>query len=152
MMPPHMTAIVVDVVIIDDSGGSVGADDRHPPPHAAEGWPVDDVVTVVPSCPLPCVTLSHPPHRRIRCRRRIRCCCGRRGTGTPPRISHLPPHPPPVPSSSAIKCQGESKRKPRHVRPLVRVQDADHKVGCIVARRRSCSNDRPPLHFPSCLL
>ncbi len=35
-------------------------------------------------------------------------------------------------------------RKPRHVRPLVRAQDANREVGRIVARLRSSSNDRLP--------
>jgi hypothetical protein len=125
----------------------MGANDRHPPPHAAEGWPTDNVATVVvgfsPRHPLPCATPSHPPCSRICCPRRICCCRGRRGTGTPPCISHLPPPPPPIPSSSAIERQRKSKRKPQHVQPLVHVQDADRKVGCIIARRRS----RASLHI-----
>ncbi len=42
-----MAAIVVDVVV----GVGMGADDRHPPPHAAEGRPADDVATVVVGFP-----------------------------------------------------------------------------------------------------
>jgi hypothetical protein len=105
----------------------------------ARGRRRDSRSRIPPHHPLPRATPSHPPRRRIRRRRR-----GRRQTGTPRRIPHLPPPHPPVPSSSAIECQRESQRKPRHVRPLVRAQDADREVGRIVARRRSRSNDRLP--------
>jgi hypothetical protein len=46
-----MAAIVVDVVVINDGSGGVGADDRHPPPHAAEGRPADNVATVIVGFP-----------------------------------------------------------------------------------------------------
>jgi hypothetical protein len=40
-------AAIVVVVVVDDGSGGVGADNRCPMPPAAEGWPVDDVATVV---------------------------------------------------------------------------------------------------------
>jgi hypothetical protein len=53
--------IILVVVIVNDSGG-VGANDPRPPPPTLDGWPADDITTVVvrfppfvcsPAWPLP---------------------------------------------------------------------------------------------------
>jgi hypothetical protein len=36
--------VVVIIAFVNDGSGGVGANDQHPPPHAAEGRPADDVV------------------------------------------------------------------------------------------------------------
>jgi hypothetical protein len=39
MMPPIAMKIVIIVIIIDDGGGVMGADNRHPVPHATKDGP-----------------------------------------------------------------------------------------------------------------
>jgi hypothetical protein len=88
------------------------------------------------------MTPSYPPRRWIRHCHSIHCHHGCHQKGTPRRIP--PPPPRPVPSPSAIECQCKSQLKPRHVRPLVCVQDADCKVGRILARQQPRSNNHLP--------
>jgi hypothetical protein len=43
--PPTVAMIVV--VIVNDSGGRVGANNQRPMPHAAKGWPTDNAANIV---------------------------------------------------------------------------------------------------------
>jgi hypothetical protein len=125
----------------------VGADDRCPMPHTAEGRPADDVATIVvgfspiirsPARPSPSFAPLYSSSSSYSSS--LRSSLNRHSQ----LYSPPPPPLPPIPSSSTIERQRESQRKPRHVRPLVRAQDANREVGHIVARRRSRSNDRLP--------
>jgi hypothetical protein len=153
--PPIVAAIVVNIVVINDGGGGVGADDRHPLPHTAKGWPADNVATVIVRFPPVVCSLPNPfPSSLSSYSLSPSHLLLLRLSGNRHSSSYFPPlpPPPPIPSSSAIEPQHESKRKTQHVQPLVHAQDANCKVSCIVARRWSRSNNRLPQHFPSCLL
>jgi hypothetical protein len=61
--PPAAAAIIVVI----NGGGGMGADIQCPPPHAPDGWPADDIATVVrfPPSPIPPATPFHPLHNHF---------------------------------------------------------------------------------------
>jgi hypothetical protein len=101
------------IIIVINGGGGMGADNQRPPPHAPDGWPADNVMTIVVRFP----PSSTPPRNPVpssaslfcRCYR-ICCCHGHLRAGTPRRITHLRPPTPirPIPTSSAIMLANSS--------------------------------------------
>ncbi len=113
-------AAIVNIIFVDDGGGGVGADERCPMPHAAEGRPADDVVTLVvgfspiacsPARPLP---ILHAVVFVVVVVFVVDVVVVEQALPVvfPPPTSPPPPPPPPVLSSSAIERQRESQRKP----------------------------------------
>jgi hypothetical protein len=104
---------VVAIVIVINGGGSMGANNQCPPPHDLDGWPTDNITTIVVSFP----PLSIPPCNPFPSSASLFCCrycirhrCGHCQASTPHRIPHLRPPSPshPVLSLSAIMLANSS--------------------------------------------